>query len=131
MSSAENNSEDWREIRARVDSIASAVFLIAGGALTLSISVLLSNKGEGFITVQVASFASLAWYCLFASIVLFLLLKGHLIFQAYMLQFHPDYLNNHLRLLNGIGWSIGIAGFLPFVAGMFLLVRSAVLAVGI
>jgi hypothetical protein len=131
MSTAENNSEDWREIRARVDSIASAVFLIAGGALTLSISVLLSNKGAGFITAQVAGLASFAWYLLLAAIVLFLLLKGHMIFQAYLLQFHPGYIDNHLRLLNGIAWGIGIAGFLPFVAGMFFLVRAAALAVGI
>lgn len=131
MSSAENNSDDWREIRLRGDSIANAIFLISGGALSLSISVILSNKSEGFITAQVACLASFAWYCLLSSMVLFLLLKGHMIFQAYLLQFRPNFVNNNIILLNGISWCIGIFGFVSFVIGMFLMVRSAVLAVGV
>lgn len=43
MGTIEKNYEEWNEIRSRVDSLASAVFLIAGGALTLSISVLTSQ----------------------------------------------------------------------------------------
>ncbi|WP_156480532.1 hypothetical protein [Aquipseudomonas alcaligenes] len=130
MSSTENNSDDWREIRARADSIANAIFLISGGALSLSISVILSNKSAGYITAQVACIASLAWYCLLASLILFLALKGHMILQAYLLQFRPNYVNKHLRFLNGISWAIGLTGFISFIAGMFLMVRTAILAVG-
>lgn len=129
MASVENNSDDWREIRSRADSIASVVFLISGGALSLSISVILSNKPSGFITAQVAHLAIFAWYSLLASVVLFLLLKSHMIFQAYLLQFRPNFVNDHLRLLNGIGWTLGILGFIPFVGGMVLMVRAAAMAV--
>jgi len=97
--------------------------------LSLSISVILSNKSSGFITAQVAHLAIFAWYSLLASVVLFLLLKSHMIFQAYLLQFRPDFVNNHLQLLNGIGWTLGILGFIPFVGGMVLMVRAAALAV--
>ena len=130
MPSAENNNEDWREVRARVDSLANAIFLISGGALSLSISVLLSNKGAGFITAQVACVASVAWYCLLAAMLIFLLLKGYMIFEAYLLQFRPAFIDAHLRLLNGIGWAIGLAGFILFVVGMLLMVQAAVQAVG-
>jgi hypothetical protein len=129
VTSVENNSDDWREIRSRADSIASAVFLISGGALSLSISVILGNKDSGFITSKVACLATISWYTLLAAVVLFLLLKGHMIFQAYLLQFKPDYLNNHLRLLNGVGWTIGILGFVAFCIGMAILVQTAVVAV--
>ena len=129
MSSIENNSEDWREIRSRADSIASAVFLIAGGALSLSISVILSNKGAGFVTPLVASLATCSWYFLLGAVGLFLLLKGHMVLQAYLLQFCPNYVNDHLRLLNGIGWGLGIVGFVCFITGMIIMVRAAAIAV--
>lgn len=130
MSSTENNSDDWREIRSRADSIANTIFLISGGALSLSISVILSNKGAGFITAQVACLASVAWYCLLSSMVIFLLLKGYMIFQAYLLQFRQNYVNQNLKFLNGISWCIGIFGFISFGIGMFLMVHAAAIAVG-
>jgi hypothetical protein len=57
MSHAERNYEEWKEIRSRVDSIASTVFLIAGGALTLSINVILGNRESKLITSDVAAIA--------------------------------------------------------------------------
>lgn len=131
MTSIENNSNDWREIRSRVDSIANAVFLIAGGALSLSISVILGNKDAGFITSQVACLATAAWYSLLASVFLFLLLKVHLVFQAYMLQFNTEFVNKHLAGLNRTGWAVGVLGFISFVAGLILMVRAASIAVGV
>jgi hypothetical protein len=129
MSSIENNSDDWREIRSRIDSIASAVFIISGGALSLSISVLLGGKESGLITPAVAYLATASWYFLLASVFLFLLLKGHLIIQANLLQFKPTFVNNHLGLLNGIGWVVGVIGFAAFCTGMAIMVRAAVVAI--
>ena len=129
MSSIEQNSEDWREIRSRVDSIASAVFLIAGGALSLSITVVLGKIDSGFITSTVACHSTCAWYSLLASVFLFLLLKGHLVLQAYLLQFHAVFHAKHLTALNRIGWVIGIVGFFLFIGGMLVMVRAASLAV--
>lgn len=129
MASIENNDEDWREIRSRADSIASAVFLISGGALSLSITVILGNKSTGLITPRVAWLASWSWHLLLVAVALFLLLKGHMVLQAYLLQFRPNYVNDHLRLLNGVGWALGVLGFIAFVTGMALMVRAAAIAV--
>lgn len=130
MTSAENNSDDWREVRSRADSIASAIFLLSGGALWLSITVLLGNKSSGLVSAQVAQLATWAWYLLLASMLLFLLLKAYLIFQAFLLQFRPAFNDKHLGLLNGIGWALGALGFIPFAVGMVLMVRAAVVAIG-
>lgn len=129
MSSAENNSDDWREIRARADSIANVVFLFAGGALSVSISVMLDGKANGLITAEVAKVATVAWCVLASSVVVFLLLKGHMILQAFLLQFKPSFVNRRLALLNGIGWALGIVGFLSFVVGLYQMVQAAVLAI--
>ncbi|WP_269519200.1 hypothetical protein [Alteromonas sp. BMJM2] len=42
----ENDYEEWKEIRSRADSIATAVFLLTGGALSLSINVMVGNKSK-------------------------------------------------------------------------------------
>ena len=127
MPSIEDNSDDWREIRSRVDSIANAVFLISGGTLSLSITVLLGNTK--LITSDVFQLATTSWYLLLSSTLIFLLLKGHLVLQAYLLQFKTDFLNRNLRLLNGIGWAMGIIGFISFSTGMFVMVQAAVVSI--
>lgn len=129
MASIENNHDDWIELRSRVDSIANAIFLIAGGSLSISVPVILSNKSESFITERVTCLITWSWYCLLASMLLFVLLKAYLVFEAYLLQTKTQFLNRNLGLLNGLGWGIGLAGFTAFSVGLFLLVRAAVTAV--
>ncbi|MDP2028539.1 MAG: hypothetical protein Q8K12_02765 [Thiobacillus sp.] len=131
MASIEENNEDWRELRSRVDSIANAVFLVAGGALSLSITVILGNKTATYITKEVISLTVQAWYFLLAAVVLFLLLKTHLVLQAFLLQFKPDFVNRHLVTLNLVGWMLGALGFASFAWGVFAMVQSAVVAVRI
>ena len=121
----EKNYEEWKEIRSRVDSIANAIFLISGGALSISISVMLSNKAAGLVTPLVASTASRGWYLLASSIVLMLVLKTNLIFQAFMLQFKTNVVNRYLRVFNAVSWAIGLSGLLLFVWGIWLLVTAA------
>ena len=121
----ENNYEEWKEIRGRVDSISSAIFLIAGGALSISISIMLTNKASGLITPDIASKASTGWYLLMSSIILMLFLKFNLVFIAFMLQFNTAFVNKNLRTLNGIGWLIGVSGFALFVCGVWFMISAA------
>lgn len=131
MPSIENNNEDWREIRSRVDSIANAVFFVAGGALSLSISVILDKKSEPFITSEVARLASQAWYFMLASVILFLLVKAHLVLQAFLLQVATGFVNRRLKFLNSVGWVLGGIGFLCFSWAFIQMVRAAAIAVAI
>jgi hypothetical protein len=129
MASTEDNHEDWVELRARVDSIANAVFLVAGGALSLSISVILDKKAEPFITSEVARSAVWAWYSLLSSVLFFLGLKVYLVWQAFLRQQNPEFLNRNLCWLNRIGWLIGLLGFGCFSVGFWLMVHAASTAV--
>jgi hypothetical protein len=131
MSSIENNNEDWREIRSRADSIANAVFLVAGGALSLSISIILDKKSEPFITPAVAQLASQAWYFMLASVILFLLVKAHLVLQAFLLQVATEFVNRRNGWLNSVGWVLGIIGLGCFAWGLVQMVRAAAVAVAI
>lgn len=128
MTSVETNSNDWRELRLRVDSIAHAIFPIAGGALSLSTTVNLGQRDE--ITEEVVRRSTQAWYALSASMILFFVLKVHLVLAAYLLQFRSQFVNKHLRVLNGIGWIVGILGFAAFIQGLILIVAGAAMAVG-
>ena len=129
MNSIEENSDDFREVRARADSVATAVFLISGGALSLSITLIMGNLESDLITPKVVGLTKAAWYCLLAAVILFLVLKVHLILQAYQRQFHTDFLNRHLTGSNITGWTIGSLGVVAFVAGMILMVHAAATAV--
>lgn len=129
MASIERNNEDWKEIRSRVDSIANAVFLVAGGALSLSISVILDKKSDRLITPQVAHLASEAWYFMLAAVVFFLLLKAYLVLQAFLLQVKTEFVNRKLPWLNAAGWFLGAVGFVCFTWGFVTMVRAAAIAV--
>ena len=72
----------WQEIRARIDSIANALFLVAGGALSVSMAVLL-GKGAPEMSESAKCLVSLSWYFLLYSVIAFVLIKGILVIQAY------------------------------------------------
>jgi hypothetical protein len=125
----ENNSEAWRELRSRVDSIANAVFLVATGALSLSITVALGEKRPVSFSEVAIALTTQAWYALLAAIILFLLLKTHLVFQAFARQFWPEFVDKYLATLNVIGWVFGICGMLAFIGGLVQMIRAATIAI--
>jgi hypothetical protein len=118
---------DWKELRGRVDSLAGAVFLVAGGALTLSISVLLDLKESTPSIKCYAEDISRSWYALLASIILFVVLKMWLIVQSFMRGvMTPEKHNPTVKYTNTVGWFLGLSGLVSFVAGMYKLVSVAV-----
>lgn len=125
----ERNHEEWKELRARVDSIANAVFLIAGGALSLSITVMLDMKGKATLRPEVAEMAQDAWVFLLASVMIMLLVKVLAVLQAYLLHEHTEYHDRIYRRYNVGAWLIGTAGVAAFACGLILMVRAASLAV--
>lgn len=127
----EQNHDEWKEIRARVDSIASVIFLLSGGALSLSITVMLDSKASGLITPEVASLAGSAWYWLFAAICALLLLKVQLVFGKYWLLTDTETASRSAPALNVLGWLVGFAGFVSFVNGMRLMLKAAIVVLGV
>lgn len=127
MSSVEDNHEDWVEIRARVDSISSGVFLVAGGALTLSISAIFNFKTSNHaFPLSLIETATWSWRLLLASMLIFIVLKAHLIGQSYLRGTMPaEKFNRIVNRTNYLGWTIGVLGLAFFVSGMFLIINVA------
>ena len=121
----ERNHEEWRELRSRVDSLASAVFLVSGGALTFSVSVLVNLSSP--VDLSIKPQFEWSWYLLLFAIVCFVLLKVSLIAQSFMRNvMQPDSFNRLLRSTNIFGWAVGLVGLFAFVIGMCLMVRAAI-----
>jgi len=130
MSSIENNNEDWKEMRARIDSIASAIFLIGGGSLSLSITVILSNLKKLTISSQNINLIETAWVMLSISIILVLFMKIFVLFQTLLLQSHTDFASKHHMKFNFMTLIIGIVSFGLFCGGFYYMVKSAVHIIG-
>lgn len=121
----EENLEEWKELRARVDSIAGAVFLVAGGALSLSITVVVGNLGELNLSDADADILKYAWTLLVLSIVLALSVKIVSVLQKYLLLIKPHFMNQNYMKFNGAGWVLGLTSFFLFCGGLWLLALSA------
>lgn len=119
----------WREIRDRVDSLINEVFLISGGALALSVTALLGLRQSCALIQKVKCIASFAWFALIATIILFIFLKGLLIWQSYQECTAGN--KKHLRKTNGLAWLLGVWGTITFIIGMCLMVYSATIIIEI
>lgn len=127
----ERNHEEWKELRARVDSIANAVFLIAGGSLSLSITATLDLKSKSLLGTEVAAIIQDAWMFLLASVFLMLLNKVLTVLQAFLLHEHPEYHDRVYKKYNMIGWVLGTIGLTSFAWGLILMVQAASVALRI
>jgi hypothetical protein len=123
--SQEDNHDEFVEIRARVDSIASAVFLISGGALSISIGLLLDLKKDGSFTECAISQIESSWSCLLTSLILFVLLKCHLVIQSFTLHWSQSFYDKHIVKSNSVGFIIGCFGVVSFIIGIIQLVNAA------
>ena len=124
---AEDNFEAWKEIRARADSLATALFLVAGGALSVSIAVLL-GKDHPSLSESTKCLVSVSWYLLVYAIAAFVFVKGLLIVQAYKFNTQPPNAGAWQAVTTRLNWLLGASGLVTFVLGMFLLVRAATAA---
>ena len=125
--SKESDFEAWYEIRARVDSVANSLFLVAGGALSVSIAVLLGGKTPKLSETS-KCLTIFSWQLLLYSIISFALIKGILIIQAYKIYNNSSHKNAWHKHTTRSNWFLGITGILAFIIGMFLLVRAASIA---
>ena len=124
MSSIENNNEDWKEMRARIDSIATAVFLIGGGSLSLSITVILSNLKKLNISTTDLNLIESAWKQLSLTIALVLFLKMLLVFQCFMLQVKTGFMDKHFMKFNWAVLVIGTSSFCLFCNGLYSMILA-------
>lgn len=125
MSSNEINHDDWKELRARVDSLANTIFVLSGGAITLSATAMVQLKtSKAELAKEVIGVAISSWIFLLGAIVLFSLLKVHLIGQAYARangsRFYAD-----TNKTNLVGWSLGLLGVVAFFIGLSSIVYVA------
>lgn len=130
MESLEQHHEEWERIRTRADTLANAIFLISGGALSVSISVMISEKQSGVITSTASGLAVSGWYFLLGAIILFLVLKAHMVAQAFLLHEKTKLLDKYYKIFNAVCWLWGLAGFVSFVLGLVKLVGAASAVVG-
>ncbi len=125
---AEADFEAWKEIRARVDFIANALFLVGGGALSVSIAVLLGKDARKLSEIA-SCLVAISWYSLLYSVVAFAFIKGILVIQAYTQYGNTSHKATWLRLTTWVNWCLGVTDMLAFVVGMLLLVKVAASAV--
>src|SRR5579859_2648551 len=117
---AESDLESWKEVRARADSLASAIFLIAGGALSVSIAVLL-GKDATRIPPAVKPFVFTSWGLLLYSMFAFIAVKGLLIVQSHKMLGPEQLKDEWLRETAWANWFLGVTGVIAFFVGMSLL----------
>ena len=125
----ESNFEAWKEVRARADSIANAIFLIAGGALSVSIAVLL-GKDAPKIPAAAKELAISSWYLLLYAVLAFALMKGLLVVQAHQMLADVPEKEKWRRETTWANWILSITGMVAFLTGMVCLVRAAANVLG-
>ncbi|GGD62821.1 hypothetical protein [Lacimicrobium alkaliphilum] len=120
----EENSQEWKDLRARVDTLSNSIFLLSSGAISFSATALINAKSSEHINIisSTQDNAVISWYLLLGSIILFVLLKTHLVVQAYARLNNLKWYSNVL-ITNKIGWGLGSLGLSLFFAGLVMLVR--------
>lgn len=121
----ESSHDEFVEIRARTDSIASAIFLLAGGALSISIGVLLDLKAEGKLPQCAITTVESSWAFLVGSVIAFVVLKCHLVLQSFTLHWKPNFYELHINKSNAFGFILGLSGATLFIVGIVQLVIAA------
>jgi hypothetical protein len=127
------------DTRQRIDTLVKAIFVLSGGALTISISLFL-KAGAPHLTAGVASALRWSWWLLFyslatsASLLFLMICQGY--WQAWQWQKdlaaddHNIALTRLLRAVQIVNWTLGATGFVSFLLGLALLAYVSGTAVG-
>jgi hypothetical protein len=131
------------DARSRVDTLVKAIFVLSGGALTISIGIFLRNDAPQ-LSPDLANLLRWSWDFLAYSLAAAATLLFLMICQGYM---HAERVERRIRdrirehdsppappslalfLVRILNWLLGITGFISFLIGFALLVHVAVDAV--
>jgi hypothetical protein len=126
------------DTRHRVDTLVKAIFVLSGGALTISISLFLKT-GAPHLAIGLTSALRWSWWLLFyslatsASLLFLMICQGY--WQAWQWQkvlAGDDNVPSTrlLKFVQVVNWILGATGFVSFVLGLGLLAYVSGSAVG-
>ncbi len=128
-------NEHQKDVRQRVDSLCKAVFVLAGGALTISIGIFTNAKIV--LTEYLKCILTLSWWSLFICIISLVLVLFTVITRDYFFgeKWRKSYqgeskdLTGNPGVLEKIIWLLSIVGLIAFITGYFLLAYVATNAI--
>ncbi len=125
-------ANDWEQfnahqedVRRRADSLSKAIFVLAGGTLTLSITIFTGESAPD-LTPGLACALKLSWWALFLSIVFLVLALTTIIARDYAfgerwrrkLEGEDVDASGSPTVVEIIIWVLAIVGLLTFLAGL-------------
>jgi len=126
------------DTRQRVDTLIKSIFVLSGGALTISIGVFLRHDAPQ-LAPSIAKLLQYSWYLLFfalaaSAIVLFIMIAqgyyvGELWNRAQKTGENQIDTSLALKISRILNWSFGIAGFVSFLVGLWMLAFVSVAAI--
>jgi hypothetical protein len=110
--------------RNRIDSLAKSIFLLSGGALTLSIGIFL-RKGAPEIPTELIVWLQRAWLSLFMSVAAYVLVMSIMITRDYCfgerwrkkINRKTSYVKDSPGIFDVILWLLGVVAIICFLFG--------------
>jgi hypothetical protein len=128
------------DTRQRVDTLVKAIFVLSGGALTISIGIFL-RSGAPQLSNALTELLQKSWWLLFYSLaasatVLFVMIcQGYWYASMWEKSFiagdNEIEQTRTLTIFRIVNWMLGISGFIAFLVGLGLLAYVSVAAVNI
>lgn len=126
------------DTRQRVDTLVKAIFVLSGGALTISIGIFL-RSGAPQLSADLARSLQQSWWLLFYSLaasatVLFVMIcQGYRYAAVWERAFsagdHKIAQSRFLQVTRIINWVLGVTGFIGFLVGLAMLAYVSVATV--
>ena len=127
------------DTRQRVDTLIKSIFVLSGGALTISIGVFLRHEAPK-LSPRITELLQYSWYLLFfslaaAAIVLFIMIaQGYYISELWdrTQKTGENKIDSSslLKISRVLNWCFGITGFVSFLVGLFMLAFVSVTTIG-
>jgi hypothetical protein len=124
-----------QDVRSRTDSLAKAVFVLSGGALSISIGIFSSNKN---ITDCAASILKFSWWSLTTTIISLVIMLFIVIARDYafgerwrkLLDNKIESADKSNTVVDTFIWILAIIGLIAFIVGFIGLAFTASSVVG-
>jgi hypothetical protein len=128
------------ETRHRVDTLIKSIFVLSGGALTISIGVFLRKEAPA-LTPKITELLQYSWCLLFFSLAAAAVISFVMIVQGYYVGElwkkaqetgkNEIETNCALKLSRILNWFFGITGFISFLVGLSMLAIASTAAIGV